>query len=89
MLLLAHSNPLSGTKDPLEVPTAPSQTQAGLNTLPQRALRKDPATPSALVLMSRSNTQPTGNADVGGDLAEQTRVYGEGARRKMSRRKMS
>ncbi|XP_059005119.1 aurora kinase B isoform X3 [Mustela lutreola] len=34
-------------------------TQAGLNTLPQRALRKDPATPSALVLMSRSNTQPT------------------------------
>uniref|UniRef100_A0A8C0QWM6 Aurora kinase B n=1 Tax=Canis lupus dingo TaxID=286419 RepID=A0A8C0QWM6_CANLU len=31
----------------------------GLNTLPQRVLRKDPATPSALVLMSRSNGQPT------------------------------
>uniref|UniRef100_A0A667HIP1 non-specific serine/threonine protein kinase n=1 Tax=Lynx canadensis TaxID=61383 RepID=A0A667HIP1_LYNCA len=34
-------------------------TQPGLNTLPQRVLRKEPATPSALVLMSRSNTQPT------------------------------
>nr|XP_021550384.1 aurora kinase B isoform X2 [Neomonachus schauinslandi] len=34
-------------------------TQPGLNTLPQRVLRKDPATPSALVLMSRSNGQPT------------------------------
>ncbi|XP_069339454.1 aurora kinase B isoform X2 [Eulemur rufifrons] len=35
--------------------TAPS----GLSTLPQRVLRKEPATPSALVLMSRSNVQPT------------------------------
>uniref|UniRef100_A0A8C4MTL1 Aurora kinase B n=1 Tax=Equus asinus asinus TaxID=83772 RepID=A0A8C4MTL1_EQUAS len=33
--------------------------QSGLNTLPQRVLRKEPATPSALVLMSRSNAQPT------------------------------
>ncbi|KAB0367539.1 hypothetical protein FD755_020863, partial [Muntiacus reevesi] len=33
--------------------------QPGLNTLPQRVLRKDPVTPSALVLMSRSNAQPT------------------------------
>ncbi|KAI2581293.1 aurora kinase B [Homo sapiens] len=35
--------------------TAPS----GLSTLPQRVLRKEPVTPSALVLMSRSNVQPT------------------------------
>ncbi|XP_035580538.1 aurora kinase B isoform X1 [Zalophus californianus] len=56
----AHSNSLPGTKAPSELPTAaPSQTQPGLNTLPQRVLRKDPATPSALVLMSRSNAQPT------------------------------
>ncbi|XP_058415743.1 aurora kinase B isoform X3 [Diceros bicornis minor] len=33
--------------------------QSGLNTLPQRVLRKEPVTPSALVLMSRSNAQPT------------------------------
>ncbi|XP_055432575.1 aurora kinase B isoform X3 [Bubalus kerabau] len=33
--------------------------QPGLNTLPQRVLRKEPVTPSALVLMSRSNAQPT------------------------------
>ncbi|XP_013845504.2 aurora kinase B isoform X2 [Sus scrofa] len=30
-----------------------------LNILPQRVLRKEAVTPSALVLMSRSNTQPT------------------------------
>ncbi|XP_007126677.1 aurora kinase B isoform X4 [Physeter macrocephalus] len=33
--------------------------QSGLNILPQRVLRKEPVTPSALVLMSRSNAQPT------------------------------
>ncbi|XP_036197817.1 aurora kinase B isoform X3 [Myotis myotis] len=33
--------------------------QCGLNTLPQRVLQKDPTTPSSLVLMSRSNAQPT------------------------------
>lgn len=33
--------------------------QSGLNILPQRVLRKEAVTPSALVLMSRSNTQPT------------------------------
>ncbi|XP_027628934.1 aurora kinase B isoform X2 [Tupaia chinensis] len=33
-------------------------TPSGLNILPQRVLRKEPTTPSALVLMSRSNTQP-------------------------------
>ncbi|XP_021569652.1 aurora kinase B isoform X3 [Carlito syrichta] len=32
---------------------------SGLSTLPQRVLRKEPTTPSALVLMSRSNVQPT------------------------------
>ncbi|XP_057356888.1 aurora kinase B isoform X3 [Manis pentadactyla] len=32
---------------------------SGLNTLPQRVLQKELATPSALVLMSRSNAQPT------------------------------
>ncbi|XP_027802664.1 aurora kinase B isoform X1 [Marmota flaviventris] len=38
----------------------PWQTsQSGLNTLPQRVLRKEPATPSALVLMSRPNGLPT------------------------------
>uniref|UniRef100_A0A8D2I0C5 non-specific serine/threonine protein kinase n=1 Tax=Urocitellus parryii TaxID=9999 RepID=A0A8D2I0C5_UROPR len=34
-------------------------SQSGLNTLPQRVLRKEPATPSALVLMSRPNGLPT------------------------------
>ncbi|XP_072796767.1 aurora kinase B isoform X3 [Vicugna pacos] len=34
--------------------------QSCLNTLPQRVLRKEPVTPSALVLMSRSNAQPIG-----------------------------
>ncbi|XP_062072665.1 aurora kinase B isoform X1 [Lepus europaeus] len=33
--------------------------QSGLNTLPQRILRKEAATPSALVLMNRSNAPPT------------------------------
>ncbi|XP_039087580.1 aurora kinase B isoform X3 [Hyaena hyaena] len=37
-------------------------TQPGLNTLPQRVLRKEPGTPPALVLMSRSNAQPTAAA---------------------------
>lgn len=59
MLLAAHSSWVPRTKASSELPTAPSQTQPGLNTLPQRVLRKDPATPSALVLMSRSNGQPT------------------------------
>ncbi|XP_060060364.1 aurora kinase B isoform X3 [Erinaceus europaeus] len=34
-------------------------TQSSLNTLPQRVIRKEPATPSALVLMNRANAQPT------------------------------
>nr|XP_044601320.1 aurora kinase B isoform X4 [Equus asinus] len=55
----AHSNPVTETKATSELPPAPSQAQSGLNTLPQRVLRKEPATPSALVLMSRSNAQPT------------------------------
>lgn len=33
--------------------------QSGLNTLPQRILRKEAATPSALVLLNRSNAPPT------------------------------
>lgn len=59
MLLVAHSNPVTGIKAPSELPSGP-QAQPGLNTLPQRVLRKEPVTPSALVLMSRSNAQPTG-----------------------------
>nr|XP_055223412.1 aurora kinase B isoform X1 [Gorilla gorilla gorilla] len=47
------------TKAPSELPPAPSQAPSGLSTLPQRVLRKEPVTPSALVLMSRSNVQPT------------------------------
>nr|KAF6415038.1 aurora kinase B [Molossus molossus] len=31
--------------------------QSGLNTLPQRVLRKETTTPSSLILMSRSNAQ--------------------------------
>ncbi|XP_033278793.2 aurora kinase B isoform X6 [Orcinus orca] len=59
MLLVAHSNPVTGIKALSELPPGPSQAQSGLNTLPQRVLRKEPVTPSALVLMSRSNAQPT------------------------------
>ncbi|XP_032473727.1 aurora kinase B isoform X4 [Phocoena sinus] len=40
-------------------PYGKQTAQSGLNTLPQRVLRKEPVTPSALVLMSRSNAQPT------------------------------
>ncbi|XP_024420822.2 aurora kinase B isoform X1 [Desmodus rotundus] len=36
--------------------------QSGLNTLPQRVLRKELTTPSSLVLMSRPNAQPTAAA---------------------------
>ena len=60
MLLVVHSNPVTGIKAPSELPSGPSKAQPGLNTLPQRVLRKEPVTPSALVLMSRSNAQPTG-----------------------------
>lgn len=80
MLLAAHSNPVTETKAPSELTPAPSQAQSGLNTLPQRVLRKEPATPSALVLMSRSNAQPTGNWDGGKDnlrgLESTRRVHG-------------
>ncbi|KAM5274495.1 aurora kinase B isoform 2-T2 [Ctenodactylus gundi] len=34
-------------------------SQSALSSLPQRVLRKEPATPSTLVLMNRSNGQPT------------------------------
>lgn len=63
MLLAAHSNSVTGTKAPSELSAAPYQAHSGLNTLPQRVLQKELATPSALVLMSRSNAQPTGNWD--------------------------
>ncbi|XP_036883034.1 aurora kinase B isoform X4 [Manis javanica] len=55
----AHSNSVTGTKAPSELSAAPYQAHSGLNTLPQRVLQKELATPSALVLMSRSNAQPT------------------------------
>lgn len=40
-------------------PYGSQTTHPGLNTLPQRVLRKEPTTPSALILMSRSNARPT------------------------------
>ncbi|KAF6298079.1 aurora kinase B [Rhinolophus ferrumequinum] len=40
-------------------PYGRQKAHSGLNTLPQRVLQKEPATPSSLVLMSRSGAQPT------------------------------
>ncbi|KAF6092422.1 aurora kinase B [Phyllostomus discolor] len=43
-------------------PYSRQMAQSGLNTLSQRVLRKELTTPSSLVLMSRSNAQPTAAA---------------------------
>nr|KAF6454837.1 aurora kinase B [Rousettus aegyptiacus] len=40
-------------------PYCRQMAHSGLNTLPQRVLQKEPTTPSSLVLMNRSNAQPT------------------------------
>lgn len=86
MLLAAHSNLDTGTKASSEHPVLlPSQAQSGLNTLPQRVLRKELTTPSSLVLMSRSNAQPTGSWDKGERIDLRGLESGEGAGMKMSK----
>lgn len=72
-------------KGTLRAPCAPSQAHSGLNTLPQRVLQKEPATPSSLVLMSRSSAQPTGNWNKGKRTDLKELESGEGTGMKMSK----